>query len=158
MCARGVISAVVPAMLALATIVLLDSARAGGLGSEDEARKRVEAAIAACWSLSSADRNSGVTAQMRHGTVVTGTCLEGVLQDEMRGLLTASSYEELDLPSKLAVLRNSYGSIYWQLYNGSRPGEGWRGTMYQVFHVAAYAKLLEDLIREVAAERDGAAR
>lgn len=152
---RGVASAVVLALPALATVVFLESARAGGIEATDEARKRVEAAISACWNLSRAERSTGVTADMRHGGMVTATCLEGVLQDEMRGLLSASSYEELDLPAKLDALRNSYGSIYWQLYNGGRPGGGWRGTMYQVFHVAAYANLLEDLIRKVAAERDG---
>jgi hypothetical protein len=94
---------------------------------------------------------------MRHGAAVSIACLEEVLQDEMRALLTAESYAELNLPQRLDSLREAYQSIYWQLYNGGRADGSWRGTMYQVFHLGAYSRLLEEMIRDVAAERDATA-
>lgn len=102
---------------AVAFAASLPSAYAGG--AADSAQERVEAAIEACWASSEADRDSGVTSQMRHGTVDSGNCLEGVLQDEMGGLLADDTLARLDLPSQIAALRNSYESIFWELYNGA---------------------------------------
>ena len=148
---RGAFAAVAIAVTGLST------ASAGG--APESAQERTEAAIEACWALSQADRDTGVTSQMRHGAVVSARCLEGVLQDELRGLLDDNTLARLDLPSQIEALRDSYGSIYWELYNGGRRNSTeWRGTVYQVFHVAAYASLLEDLIHKVAVERDGAVR
>lgn len=131
----------------------VSAASAGG--AAESAQERTEAAIEACWALSEAERDSGVTSEMRHGTVVSARCLEGVLQDELRGLLADATLERLDLPSQIEALRNSYESIYWELYNGGRRNSrDWRGTMYQVFHLGKYTALLEQMIRDIAFERD----
>lgn len=105
---------------AVAALAIISIAGASAGGAEGSAQEQAESAIETCWALSAADRASGVTADMRHGAAVSASCLEGVLQDEMRGLLTEHSYAELDLPSTLNALRDSYESIYWQLSNGSR--------------------------------------
>lgn len=147
---RGAFAAVAIAVTGLST------ASAGG--APESAQERTEAAIEACWALSQADRDTGVTSQMRHGAVVSARCLEGVLQDELQGLLDDNTLARLDLPTQIEALRNSYGSIYWELYNGGRRDGEWRGTMYQLFHVSNYAALLEKMIRDVAVERDGAVR
>lgn len=138
--------------LAIAAIGV-STASAGGVA--ESAHERTEAAIEACWALSEAERDTGVTSDMRHGVVVSARCLEGVFQDEMRGLLADDTLRRLDLPSQIEALRSSYESIYWELYNGGRRNSrDWRGTMYQTFHLGAYTALLEQIIRDVASERD----
>lgn len=142
------------AVIAWGSVATANPARAGEGDEPGSERERVESAIQACWALSERERALGSTAAMRHGAAVSIACLERALQNELRALLTASSYAELDLPKRLESLSDSYQSIYWQLYNGSRPDESWRGTMYQVFHLSAYARLLESMIRDAAAERE----
>lgn len=141
-------------LMALATSLFATGAVRAGGDDGGNARDRIEAAIEACWAASRADLDSSVTSQMRHGAAVAAACLEDVLQAETRGLLTADTYSRLDLHSQLEALRSSYQAFYWELYNGGRRGRGLRGTVYQTFHLGRYTGLLENMIRDVATERD----
>lgn len=123
-----------------------------------------QAEIEACWKVSQAARDSGVTAEMRKGTLATAKCMEARIVEHLAVLfhgmendtfpdgktrMNREGFQEL-----LARLRTNYGGLYWSIYNDHAGCEGGCGTMYQTFHLAAYAALLEKILKDVVAQRN----
>ena len=114
-----------------------------------------KALIKPCWDLSEEKRSSGVTATMRQGTLDTVLCLEKVILDQVEILFPdGENLSRAQAEEKLERLRFAVGSFYWSLYNGHVGCKGFCGTMWQVLHLAKNADFLEQMIRDIADQRN----
>ncbi len=148
---RSSFSPAAAALFVLLTISWPGGAPAGG--REPFEPIDAEALIDACWAISREDRDSGVTARMRSGGLKTGLCLEDVIVSQAKEMFETDDLERIKVREKLDQLRNSYGGLYWSIYN-EHNGCSPCGTHGQVLHVLRYATLLESMIRDIVEERN----
>ena len=128
---------------------------AGMAGAEPFQPIDAKALIKPCWDLSEKKRASGVTARMRQGTLDTVLCLEKVILDQVEILFPDGiNLSRAEAEEKLERLRFAVGSFYWSLYNGHKGCDGFCGTMWQVLHLAKNADFLEQMIRDIADQRN----
>ncbi len=114
-----------------------------------------EALIKPCWDLSEEKRSSGVTATMRQGTLDTVLCLEKVILDQVEILFPDGKYlSRAQAEKKLERLRFAIQTFYWSLYNEHTGCKHFCGTMWQVFHLPKIAHVLEQIIRDIAHQRN----
>ena len=89
----------------------------------------------------------------------TARCLEYVILDQLEflfppGSAAAKRLSRTEARAKLDQLREAYGSLYWGLYNehaGCEPPGC--GTLFYPLHNAAYAEMLEGIVRDVIRQR-----
>ncbi len=114
-----------------------------------------EALIKPCWDLSEEKRSSGVTATMRQGALDTVLCLEKVILDQVEILFPdGQNLSRAQAEKKLERLGSAIQTFYWPLYNGHVGCKGFCGTMWQVFHLAKNAHVLEGVIRDIVDQRN----
>ena len=114
-----------------------------------------KALIKPCWDLSEEKRSSGVTATMRQGALNTVLCLEKVILDQVEILFPGGEIlSRAQAEEKLERLRFALGSFYWSLYNEHTGCKHFCGTMWQVLLLATNADFLEQMIRDLADQRN----
>lgn len=117
-----------------------------------------------CSAVGQADRDSGVTSQMRRGGAKTAQCLEDRIVVHLKALFKGqesktfpdgkTKFTEEGFREILKQLSISYGGLYWSLYNDHAGCKGGCGTMYHVFHLGKLMALLEQILRDVVAQRN----
>ncbi|MEE9250037.1 MAG: hypothetical protein V3U93_02790 [Alphaproteobacteria bacterium] len=114
-----------------------------------------KALIKPCWNLSEEKRASGVTATMRQGALDTVLCLEKVILDQVEILFPDGKYlSRSQAEKKLERLGSAIQTFYWSLYNEHTGCKHFCGTMWQVLHLAKNADFLEQMIRDLADQRN----
>lgn len=127
-------------------------ARAGGTEPFEPINAKIF--IEQCWALSKDDRDSGVTGRMRDGTMKTVRCMQGFIVDQAAEMFEPDTLSRQDVQGKLDNIRKNYGSLYWSIYNEHKRCGVECGTDRDVYHLAAYTALLEDIIRDMVRERN----
>ena len=117
--------------------------------SNAEAKKLIDG----CWATSKEMLSSGVTAEMRRGTLKSVLCLEGAILDLTEILFETSYLSREKAQERLKTLRFSYGRFYWDIHNEHRGCRLHCGTMYQLFHLTANASILEKMIKDMVDKR-----
>ena len=131
------------------------SAPAAMAGAEPFQPIDAKALIKPCWNLSEEKRASGVTATMRQGTLDTVLCLEKVILDQVEILFPDGKYlSRAQAEKKLERLGSAIQTFYWSLYNEHTGCKHFCGTMWQVFHLAKNAHVLEGVIRDIVDQRN----
>ena len=131
------------------------SAPAAVAGAEPFQPIDARALIKPCWDLSEEKRASSVTATMRQGTLDTVLCIEKVILDQVGILFPGGKYlSRAQAEKKLERLRFAVGSFYWSLYNEHIGCKHFCGTMWQVLHLAKNVDFLEQMIRDIADQRN----
>ncbi len=149
---RSSFSPAAAALFVLLTISWPGGAPAGG--REPFEPIDAEALIDACWAISREDRDSGVTAGMRSGTARTAECLENVVYDQARAMFDLKRHPLREIRERIALIREGYQKFYWSLYNEHKMCRLWCGTDKHVYHISYYAKLLEEIVRDMVSERN----
>ena len=140
------------------TLILRDFLRENRFYADMPRDPEAKPLIEACWDLSLGMR-SLTTATMRWGSLRTARCLEYVILDQLEflfppGSAAAKRLSRTEARAKLDQLREAYGSLYWGLYNehaGCEPPGC--GTLFYPLHNAAYAEMLEGIVRDVIRQR-----
>lgn len=141
------------------TIFFSNTAMAGGFEKID-AQKEIDE----CLAVGRTDRDSGVTSQMRQGGAKTAECLEDRIVEHLKALFKGregktfpdgkTKFTEAGFREILEQLSISYQGLYWSLYNDHAGCKGGCGTMYTTFHLGKYMALLEQILKDVVAQRN----
>lgn len=122
----------------------------GGVFSEiADADKLIEG----CWGISKELRSTGVTGLHRIGTGRTTQCLWRVIMDQVEALFEENTLSRRKMREYLDHLSTGSQKIYWVLYNEHRGCDPFCGTIFQTFHLSAYASILEKIIRDMISQR-----
>lgn len=144
------------------SVVVLFANTAAAAFEKIDAQKEIDE----CSAVGQPDIESGVTSQMRRGGAKTAKCLEDRIVEHLRALFKGkesrtfpdgkTKFTEEGFRDVLKRLSISYGGLYWSLYNDHAGcTEPWGcGTMYHVFHLGKYTALLEQILRDVVAQRN----
>ena len=111
-----------------------------------------QAMIDACWD-ETYEKRLGTTVDMREGISQSVLCLEDRVLDQLKVLWSSTVFPPERVAEELTNLRNTYGDLYWRLYNeheGCTPC----GTMYRTYDVTAEARLLEQVLRDAVERRN----
>lgn len=146
--------------VAVSVIILLANTMAAAGIEKIDAQKEIDE----CSAVGQPDRDSGVTTQMRRGGAKTAKCLEDRIVGHLKALFKGeqsqtfpdgkTKFTEEGFRHVLRQLSVSYGGLYWSLYNDHAGCQGGCGTMYNVFHLGKYMALLEQILKDVVAQRN----
>ena len=135
---------------ALLCLFLSSPATAGGGGPFEPVDS--DAMIGACWD-ETYEFRAGTTVDAREGILLSALCLEEHILDQFEVLFPPSVLTREEAAKHLEAIRTSYGSLYWKLYNEHR-GCGFCGTQHYTSHVAAHARLMEQILRAAVDQRN----
>jgi hypothetical protein len=125
---------------------------AAGAGTPGWTEIDPEALVALCWAVSQEDRDSGVTARMVQGTGDTIDCLEEEIVRHATEFLTTKNEDEIR--EAVSAIKKSFAEFYWAMYNENKGCDPSCGSIHHVSHVSALAALLEDILRDLFAQRN----
>lgn len=131
-------------------LACLISLPARGEDHSAQAEKAAQKIINACWTLSEEDRDSGVTARMREGTLNTALCMKKhILALSKQVLFKDDPLIQKDVAEDLDKIHHGVGGLYWNLHNSHDScSQNPCGTMYHVLHNGALAHTMEDILRD----------
>ena len=145
---------------AIAAALFFSTAAAAGGAEKIDAQKEIDE----CVAVGQSDIDTGVTARMRRGAAKTVGCLEDRIVVHLKALFKGkengtfpdgkTKFTEEGFRQILEQLAISYQGLYWSLYNDHAGCKGGCGTMYATFHLAKYTALLEQILRDVVAQRN----
>lgn len=130
-------------------------------GGNTPPRPDADTMIKACWDASLAKR-SGTNAEIREGTLDTVLCLEDRIVDQFKHFAPDLKFHfapDDDRPTtekvreKLKEIRFSVGALYWWIYNENPGCKPSCGTLNYSLHLTANAHVLEQMLRDVVAQR-----
>ena len=113
-----------------------------------------EKIIQDCWAISLEDRSSGSTDRQRAGHLDTALCLEDQVIKHASVFHDTPEFTQSALKERFTQLNKIYGRFYWDIYNDHKGCRRSCGTIFQSFHNAELAKLYENMLRDVIAQRN----
>lgn len=123
-----------------------------------------QAEVDKCWALSKEARDSGVTADMHNGTLLTIECFEDRIVDHMSALFSGkeratffdgrTKLDRAGIRKTLKQMVDAESMIYWSIYNDHAKCRGNCGTMFTLFHLGNVAHTLEKLLQDVIRQRN----
>ena len=138
-------------LVAAATFLLLPPPAVAG-GGEPLEPVDADAMIGACWD-ETHELRAGTTVEAREGILLSALCLEEHILDQFEVLFPPPVLTREEAAKHLEAIRTSYGSLFWKLYNEHR-GCGFCGTQHYTSHVAAHARLMEQILRAAVDQRN----
>jgi hypothetical protein len=129
---------------------------APGLSAPSAAYEPVDAEklIKGCWDISEEKRSSGATGTMRHGAAITLGCMEKVIVDQSKAIFDPKYMSPEKIQKHLDQIQIGTQKIYWALYNGHDRCPEVCGTMNHLLHLPPNIDVLEQIIRDIARERN----
>jgi hypothetical protein len=129
--------------------------RAGGdeLFDPIDAQKLIDA----CWAISEEELASISNSEMRKGLSMTVGCFHEVIIEQSKAFFEPEYLEEAQIKKHLHQLEEGYKGVYWWFYNGHK---GCRiiglscGTMHHQIPSRYYTRILEEIIRDIASQRN----
>ncbi len=116
---------------------------------QTKADKAAQKVIDQCWAISQADRDSGVTSRMRHGSLQTALCIEKhILFLSSTVLYKGDKEAQNRVKSSLEEIHKGVGKLYWDLHNSHAACQPSCGSMYTILHNGETAHVMEKILRD----------
>ena len=109
--------------------------------------------IDACWAISQEKVDTGITALMLEGTLVSTRCLMDVIQNNAAILISEDSFSSEQILESLEGIISSYGKLYWHIYNSVESCTPACGSMYKLRSAYALFELYGDILKDIIEQR-----